>query len=155
VDLRDLDAPPLARGRIRRDGGGPRSLTETDATLLDDLKRLVEPATLGDPVRPLLWVSKSLDKLASALVFMGHSISPNSVRKLLVEIGFSRQVNRKADEGSSHPDRNAQFESIKPKCLRLRRPVSPLFPWTPRKRNWSAIIATPAATGGRRAIPNA
>ena len=65
-------------------------MTETDATLLDDLKRLVEPATLGDPVRPLLWVSKNLDKLASALVAMGDSISPNSVRKLLIEIGFSR-----------------------------------------------------------------
>ena len=101
--LRELDAPPLARGQVRREGGGPRSLTETDVTLLDDLKRLAEPATLGDPVRPLLWVSKSLDKLASALVAMGHSISPNSVRKLLIEIGFSRQVNRKADEGSS-PD---------------------------------------------------
>jgi hypothetical protein len=92
-------------------------LTETDATLLDDLKRLVEPATLGDPVRPLLWVSKSLDKLASALVAMGHSISPNSVRKLLTEIGFSRQVNRKSDEGSGHPDRNAQFEYINAEVL--------------------------------------
>jgi hypothetical protein len=87
-------------------------LTERDATLLDDLKRLVEPATLVDPVRPLLWVSKSLDKLASAFATMGHSISPNSVRKLLTEIGFSRQANRKADEGASHPDRNAQFEYI-------------------------------------------
>jgi Rhodopirellula transposase DDE domain len=48
---------------------------------------------------------------------MGHSISPNSVRKLLVEIGFSRQVNRKADEGSSHPDRNAQFEYINAEVL--------------------------------------
>ena len=91
-------------------GGGPRSLTDPDATLLDDLTRLVEPATLGDPVRPLLWVSKSLDKLASALVAMGHSISPGSVRKLLVELGFSRQVNRKSDAGSNHPDRNAQFD---------------------------------------------
>jgi hypothetical protein len=72
--LNDLDAPPLAPGQVRRKGGGPRPLTETDATLLDDLKRLVEPATLGDPVRPLLWVSKSLDKLAAALVAMGHSV---------------------------------------------------------------------------------
>src|SRR6516162_6778740 len=110
--LKDLDAPPLTASRGRREGGGPRRLSERDPTLLDDLKRLVGPATLGDPVRPLLWVSKSLDKLASALTAMGHSISPNSVRKLLTEIGFSRQVNRKADEGSGHPDRNAQFEYI-------------------------------------------
>ncbi len=60
---------------------------------------------------------KSLDKLASALVAMGHSISPTSVRKLLIEIGFSRQVKRKADEGSSHPDRNAQFEYINAEVL--------------------------------------
>jgi Rhodopirellula transposase DDE domain len=85
----------------------PRRKDEGDATLLDDLKRLVEPATLGDPTLPLLWVSKSLDKLASALCEMGHSTSPNSVRKLLTRLGFSRQINRKADEGSNHPDRNA------------------------------------------------
>ena len=124
--LKDLDAPPLAPGQVRREGGGPRSLTETDVTLLDDLKRLVEPATLGDPARPLLWVSKSLDKLASALVAMGHSISPNSVRKLLIEIGFSRQVNRKADEGSGHPDRNAQFEYINAEVLAAQAAGQPV-----------------------------
>jgi hypothetical protein len=87
-------------------------LSERDPTLLADLMRLVEPATRGDPERLLLWVSKSLDKLASALADMGHAISPNSVRKLLTQLGFSRQANRKAAEGASHPDRNAQFEHI-------------------------------------------
>jgi len=43
---------------------------------------------------------------------MGHAISPNTVRKLLIGLGFSRQSNRKADEGSRHPDRDAQFEHI-------------------------------------------
>ena len=132
--LKDLDAPPLAPGQVRREGGGPRPLTETDATLLDDLKRLVEPATLGDPVRPLLWVSKSLDKLASALVAMGHSISPNSVRKLLTEIGFSRQVNRKADEGSHHPDRNAQFEYINAQVLAAQAAGQPVISVDTKKK---------------------
>jgi len=110
--LKDLEAAPLAGGRVRREGGGPRPLTERDPTLLADLARLVEPATRGDPERPLLWVSKSLDKLALALGEMGHAVSPNSVRKLLTGLGFSRQANRKAAEGASHPDRNAQFEHI-------------------------------------------
>jgi hypothetical protein len=96
--LKELDAPSPPHGRVRRDGGGPRLLTERDPTLLADLERLVEPATLGDPERPLLWVSRSLDKLARALGDMGHAISPNSVRKLPVGLGFSRQVNRKADD---------------------------------------------------------
>jgi|GEM_PF-1618207 hypothetical protein len=110
--VRDLDAEPPPRGRVRREGGGPKPLSERDPTLLADLMRLVEPATRGDPERLLLWVSKSLDKLASALADMGHAISPNSVRKLLTQLGFSRQANRKAAEGASHPDRNAQFEHI-------------------------------------------
>src|ERR1700739_2391165 len=126
--LKDLDAPPLAPGHVRREGGGPRRLSERDPTLLDDLRRFVEPATLGDPMRPLLWVSKSLDKLASALVAMGHSVRPSSVRKLLTEIGFSRQVNRKADEGASHPDRDAQFEYINVQVIAPPGAGPPLTP---------------------------
>ncbi len=125
--LKDLDAPPLAPGQVRREGGGPRQLIARDATLLRDLKRIVEPATLGDPVRPLSWVSKSLDKLAMTLVEMGHAISPNSVRKLLTEIGCSRQANRKAEEGSSHPDRNAQFEYVNAEVVTARAAGQPVI----------------------------
>jgi transposase len=132
--LKDLDATPLARGRVRREGGGPRRKDERDATLLDDLRRLVEPATLGDPMRPLVWVSKSLDKLVSALTAMGHSISPNSVRKLLTQLGFSRQVNRKADEGANHPDRNAQFEYINAQVLAAQATGQPVISVDTKKK---------------------
>ncbi len=132
--LKDLDAAPLAPGRVRREGGGPRQLIERDATLLEDLKRIVEPATLGDPVRPLLWVSKSLDKLATALTEMGHAISPNSVRKLLTELGFSRQVNRKSEEGAHHPDRNAQFEYINAEVLAAQASGQPVISVDTKKK---------------------
>ena len=132
--LKDLDAPPLASGRVRRDGGGPRQLTERDPTLLQDLERIVEPATLGDPVRPLLWVSKSLDKLATTLTGMGHAISPNSVRKLLCELGFSRQANRKAEEGSKHPDRNAQFDYINAEVLTAQAANQPVISVDTKKK---------------------
>ena len=54
-----------------------------------------------------MWVSKSMDKLADALTAAGHAISADTVKKELGKLGFSRQHNRKADEGSKHPDRNA------------------------------------------------
>ena len=108
----DLNAASLPQGRVRRAGGGRKSVAENDPGLVPELKRLVEPATLGDPMRPLIWVSKSMDKLAATLTPMGHPISADTVRKELVKLGFSRQYNRKADEGSKHPDRNAQFEYI-------------------------------------------
>ena len=64
--LKDLSAVDPALGKVRRVGGGRPPLTQIDPTLLDDLQRLLEPATVGDPVRPLMWVSKSHAKLAAA-----------------------------------------------------------------------------------------
>jgi len=110
--LKDLDRAPLPPGRVRREGGGRQSLSVRDPTLLEDLRRIVEPVTLGDPVRPLQWVSKSHKKLATALRAQGHTVSPNTVRKLLPELGYSRQANRKANDGRQHADRDAQFEHI-------------------------------------------
>jgi Rhodopirellula transposase DDE domain len=88
---------------------------------------LVEPATLGDPERPLQWVSKSMDKLADTLTAMGHSISADTVAKELVKLGYSRQHNRKADEGSWHPDRDAQFEHINAKVIAARAAGQPVI----------------------------
>jgi len=108
----DLAGEALPKGRVRRRGGGRKAVAEKDPGLVPALRRLVEPATLGDPVRPLIWVSKSMDKLAETLCEMGHPISADTVKKELVKLGFSRQYNRKADEGTRHPDRDAQFEHI-------------------------------------------
>ena len=110
--LRDL-AAAVAAQKIRRAGGGGRPpLTRKDPTLLEDLRKLLEPATLGDPMRPLLWVSKSHAKLAAALRDMGHRVSASRIPQLLERLGYRRQVNRKSKEGGPHPDRDAQFEHI-------------------------------------------
>ena len=131
----DLDEGPLSDGRVRRDGGGGKPLSEKDPTLVSDLKRLVEPATLGSPVQPLLWVSKSRAKLTRALKEMGHAISEGTVGKLLtVELGFSRQRNRKADEGSRHPDRNAQFEHINAKVMAAQKAGQPVISVDTKKK---------------------
>jgi hypothetical protein len=87
----------------------------TDATLLADLKELVEPATRGDPAAPLLWTAKSLRNLAAGLRALGHRISHNVVADLLRGLGYSLQANRKTREGTNHPDRNAQFGYINKK----------------------------------------
>ena len=91
------------------------------------------PATLGDPMRPLLWVSKSYEKVAAALKQMGHEISANSVKRLLPTLGYSRQVNRKADEGSKHPDRDAQFEHINARVERQAAGQPVIFVDTKKK----------------------
>jgi Rhodopirellula transposase DDE domain len=131
----DLGEGPLPDGRIRRKGGGGKPLIESDPTLASDLRNLVEPATLGSPVQPLLWVSKSREKLARTLVEMGHAISANTVGKLLTtELGFSRQHNRKADEGSKHPDRDAQFAHINTKVVAAQAKRQPVISVDTKKK---------------------
>ena len=131
----DLDDGPLPDGRVRRAGGGPKPLEHGNPRLVADLKTLVEPATLGDPMRPLIWVSKSLDKLARALKELGHTISANTVARLLRdELEFSRQGNRKADEGSKHPDRNAQFEHINAKVVAAQAAGQPVISVDTKKK---------------------
>ena len=130
----DLDGAPLAKGRARRAGGGRKAVAANNPGLVPELKRLVEPATLGDPMRPLIWVSKSMDKLADALTAAGHVISADTVKKELVKLGFSRQFNRKADEGSRNPDRNAQFEHINAKVIAAQAAGQPVISVDTKKK---------------------
>lgn len=98
--------------RVRRTGGGRKALTQKQPKILEDLDRLLDPSTRGDPMSPLRWTCKSTPKLAAELRAQGHSVSQATVWRLLEELGYSMQSNRKSREGTAHPDRNAQFEFI-------------------------------------------
>src|SRR3954454_12852694 len=78
---KDLRDPTPVRGRVRRPGAGLREFTGKAPTLLTDLETLLERARMADPMRPLRWVSKSHDKLATALCAMGHKVSASSLPK--------------------------------------------------------------------------
>jgi hypothetical protein len=80
--------------------------------LLHDLETLVDPVTRGDPQSPLRWTCKSTRRLAAELQAMGHTVGPRTVARLLRALDYSLQANRKTKEGTSHPDRNAQFAYI-------------------------------------------
>ena len=120
--------------RIRRPGGGRYSVAATDRTLLQDLQRLIEPATRGDPMSPLLWTCKSTRNLADALVDLGHDLSHQTVGRLLVDLGYSLQANRKTEEGKDHPDRDAQFEHINRKVRSFQRRGQPVVSVDTKKK---------------------
>jgi len=132
--LKDLAEPGSLSGEVRRPGGGCPTLIATDPTLLENLGRLLEPATMGDPMRPLMWVSKSRAKLAAGLREMGHKISASSIPKLLGLLNYSRQVNRKTLEGSHNPDRNAQFEHINTAVLAMQAAGQPVISIDTKKK---------------------
>jgi hypothetical protein len=120
--------------RIRRPGGGRPLRTVTDRALLQDLQRLVDPATRGDPMSPLLWTCKSTRNLAEALVGQGHEVSHQTVARLLSDLGYNLQVNRKTEEGTDHPDRDAQFEHINRRVRSFQRRGQPVVSVDTKKK---------------------
>ncbi|MBI5452676.1 ISAzo13 family transposase [Candidatus Gottesmanbacteria bacterium] len=111
---------------IRKKGGGRKSCTTNDKSLEHDIELLVEPTSRGDPESPLKYTIKSTRVLERELNQLGHHVSYPTVASLLHHKGYSLQANKKTCEGSSHPDRNAQFEFINKdvkKCQKLKEPV--------------------------------
>jgi hypothetical protein len=120
VGLAELQKKPDRSQRtrlpIRQKGGGRKKASLKDPDLLLDLEKLLEPVTRGDPQSPLRWTCKSVRNLADELRAQGHEASHMLVAELLHEQKYSLQANSKTKEGSSHPDRNAQFEHINAKA---------------------------------------
>ena len=79
-------AERVSNERVRQPGGGRRRLTDHDPTLRETLEKLVDPATRGDPMCPLLWTSKSTRHLAKELQQLGHQVSYRTVARMLGDI---------------------------------------------------------------------
>ena len=152
VGLRELQARrALADPRVRRPGGGRKSLRHTDPKLLDRLDRLVEPTTRGDPMSPLRWTTKSVRKLAAQLTAQGHPVrirpSPRCSMRWTIAYSPTARTPKAptipTGTGNSaiSPDGRGRSSWLATRSSR----------WTPRRRNSSATSRMPAGSGGPRA----
>jgi transposase len=98
--------------RQRAVGGGDKPAIDKQPGLLEALDELVHPSTRGTPMSALRWTLKSTYELASELQAQGFRASAELVRRLLHQMGYSLQAPAKANEGTAHPDRDAQFAYI-------------------------------------------
>lgn len=131
---REENPDALVPSQLRSAGGGRKRHTENDPQILEALERLIEPTTRGDPQSALRWTLKSTTELAQELTRQGHPISPRTVGRLLNELEYSLQGNRKTLEGSSHPDRNAQFEYINTSVKRFQQRGQPVISVDTKKK---------------------
>jgi hypothetical protein len=120
--------------RVRRVGAGRPPLEKTQPGLKEALELLVDPVTRGDPMSPLRWTCKSRAKLAAALTKNGWTVSSTTVGRMLHELGYSLQSVRKSSEGTSHPDRNAQFEHINATAADLLQRGQPVISVDTKKK---------------------
>ena len=135
LSQQEVSPEPLpAQPRIRRKGAGRKRTVEKDPSLREDLDRLVDPVTRGDPESPLRWTCKSVRKLAEELRREGHAVSYQTVAELLHEMDYSLQANQKTLEGSQHADRNQQFEYINRKAQRYLKQGEPVISVDTKKK---------------------
>lgn len=98
--------------RLRKPGGGRKKAEDKDPTLINHLDDIMKESTAGDPMSLLRWTYKSTYAIADELQLKGHSVSHDTVRRLLQEGGYSLQANKKTLEGKSAPERDGQFRYI-------------------------------------------
>ena len=113
--------------KIRKAGGGRKQHRESQAGLMEALESIVTPHTRGDPMKVLLWSSKSLRNIEKALKEKGYVISYVTVAELLKSLGYSLQANKKTEEGGNDPDRNEQFEFINRTALAFMADDAPVI----------------------------
>jgi transposase len=111
-DLASETKDKVSDKRSRKTGGGRKKATEKDIWLSKVIEDIVSPHTMGNPMKPLRWTSKSLRKISEIAKGKGHNVSHKLVGGILKGLGYSLQSNRKTDEGGTHEDRDAQFEHI-------------------------------------------
>ena len=114
--VREYQGGDTAPGRIRHEGGGRKRLIETYPEIWQIIEQIIEPDTRGDPESPLRWTCKSVRNIADFLANKGYRVSRQSVARILHEMEYSLQANRKTHEGETHPDRNRQFRYINRIC---------------------------------------
>jgi hypothetical protein len=124
--LRELADPhPLPSPCQRRQGGGCKPDWQTQPDLRRALDALIEPSARGSPTNPLRWTCLSTRRLAKQLRRQGFAASASTVRRLLRQMGYRLQANRKTREGKQHPDRDGQFRHIHRRLLAQKRKHAP------------------------------
>ena len=134
-DLKDTNNNTKEKvSRVRKSGGGRKKAITKNPKLEKALLELVEPTVRGEPQSSLLWTTKSLRKLSAELIEKGFNVSHTVVGDILKANKFSLQANRKTDEGSSHIDRDKQFNHIHNKVKEFQESNNPVISIDAKKK---------------------
>ena len=121
-------------GQVRRPGAGRKIATETNPELVNDIEKIINGSTAGDPMKNLKWTCKSTRNIADELKKSGHEITHETVRVILKDQGYSLQTNRKMLSGKNHPDRDAQFRYINQSVNRFFKNNNPVISVDTKKK---------------------
>jgi hypothetical protein len=123
-----------AEGRVRQFGGGRKPIEESDPDFTRVLELVMDESTVGDPMSPLKWNSKSTYQIRQYMASQGHSVSEDTIQRRLRDLDYSLQANRKDKEGESHANRDRQFRYINETAKRFLRRKEPVISVDTKKK---------------------
>ncbi len=100
------------KGRIRKQGGGRKSLVQKNPNIQKDIESILEENTAGDPMSYLKWTHKSTYAITTELNSKGQIISEDTVGRIIKHLGYTLQLNVKSKENGSSEERDSQFQYI-------------------------------------------
>ena len=105
------------KDRVRNKGGGRKPITSKHENIAEEIEKIVEDNTAGNPENVVLWTTKSLRNIQNLLKERDITVSHNTIRTLLKAMDYNLQQNQKMLQvGTPHLDRDAQFKYINKKC---------------------------------------
>jgi len=115
--IKENNMPESDTERVRKSGGGRKSIKEKHPEISGKIERIVRDDTYGNPENPLSYTTKSTRKIKNILNEQQYEIGHNVVADILDELGYSLQLNQKMLQvGDEHPDRDKQFKFINDKA---------------------------------------
>ena len=140
--------------RIRKEGGGRRTVESGDPALQRQLRRILDETTAGDPMSSLKWTRKSTRTIAAELSRRGHPVAWRTVARMLHDLGYSLQGNVKTVEGRQHPDRDAQFRYINARVKAFQRTGDPVISVDTKKKELVGAFRNAGRTWRPRGAPH-
>ncbi|MGB1004841.1 MAG: ISAzo13 family transposase [Salibacteraceae bacterium] len=143
----------LEKGRLRKIGAGRKPITFRYPEIAKEIEKIADHNSIGNPENPLRWTTKSLRKITDVLKEKGINIGREKVRKLLIESGFSLQATRKRFEGTTHIDRNGQFEYINTKVSEFLNTGSPVVSVDAKKKELVGLFSNQGREYHKKGTP--
>jgi len=118
------------------------------------IEKLLEDDTAGDPMGGLKWTRKTTEKVSRELASAAIHVSPNTVARLLSDMGYALRVNHKKRAARpSHPDRNRQFDYIAAKRRSFQRRGLPIISIDTKKKELIGRFKNPGAVWAQTPTP--
>ncbi len=132
--VREYETGEVDVTRARDKGGGRKRLTLQHPEIKQSIEHIIDSDSRGDPESPLRWTCKSVRNIADFLADEGYDVSHMSVARILHEMDYSLQANRKTKEGEDEPDRGQQFRFISKTCKRYLSRGEPVISVDTKKK---------------------